>query len=84
MRTKQGQAPNGFQNFSAQRVPTPSFHDEKHKQMLRNIEKSKKEEYEVCMDQSGYEGIEDDGREEATVGVCGHVEFFSHFCRCRN
>ena len=45
-RSKQGQTTNGFQNFNAQRVTTPSFHDEKHKQMLRKMEKSKKEEYE--------------------------------------
>lgn len=49
MRSKQGQSTNGLsgQNFNVQRVMTPSFHDEKHKQMLRKIEKNKKEEYEV-------------------------------------
>jgi hypothetical protein len=47
MRSKQGLPTNGSQNFNAQRVMTPSFHDEKHKQMLRKIEKNKKEEYEV-------------------------------------
>ncbi|CAB3987254.1 Hypothetical predicted protein [Paramuricea clavata] len=46
MRSKQGLPTNGSQNFNAQRVMTPSFHDEKHKQMLRKIEKNKKEEYE--------------------------------------
>ena len=45
MRSSQSQSTNG--NFNPQRVMTPSFHDEKHKQMLRKIEKNKKEEYEV-------------------------------------
>jgi hypothetical protein len=45
--------------------------------MLRNIEKSKKEEYEVCVDQSGYEGIEDNGRKEATVDVWSFLVIFA-------
>lgn len=38
---------SGGQTFNLERVMTPSFHDEKHKQLLRKIEKNKKEEYEV-------------------------------------
>ena len=49
MRSKQAQSTSGLpsQNYSMQRVMTPSFHDEKHKQMLKKMEKNKKEEYEV-------------------------------------
>ncbi|XP_028399213.1 coiled-coil domain-containing protein 13-like [Dendronephthya gigantea] len=48
MHSKQALSTNGLpnQNYNVQRVMTPSFHDEKHKQMLKKMEKSKKEEYE--------------------------------------
>ena len=48
-RLKLVQSPGAFTSsgLNLQRVTTPSFHDEKHKHLLRKMEKNKKETYEV-------------------------------------